>query len=83
MEITDVFGAQAGFTKSDFGFRKLFSKPPGRFTKFSGAGLLNPRAGLLNSGGWFTKSPGRFTKFPGAGLLNPRAGLVNFSGPVY
>ena len=48
MEITDVFGAQAGFTKSGFGFRKLFSKPPGRFTKFSGAGLLNPWAGLLN-----------------------------------
>ena len=48
MEITDVFGAQAGFTKSDFGFRKLFSKPPGRFTKCPGAGLLNPWAGLLN-----------------------------------
>ena len=48
MEITDVFGAQAGFTKSDFGFRKLFSKPLGRFTKCLGAGLLNPWAGLLN-----------------------------------
>ena len=48
MEITDVFGAQAGFTKSDFGFRKPFSKPLGRFTKSPGAGLLNPLAGLLN-----------------------------------
>ena len=55
MEITDVFGAQAGFTKSDFGFRKLFSKPlgqftksPGRFSKFLGAGLIHPLASLLN-----------------------------------
>ena len=48
MEITDVFGAQGGFTKSDFGFREVSSNPLDRFTKSPGAGLLNPLAGLLN-----------------------------------
>ena len=30
------------------GLEKLFSKPPGQFTKCPGAGLLNPWPGLLN-----------------------------------